>query len=148
MNEKGASRVDKAAHTIAEFTPLPESYGTTQKDGYIACYHESKLYSVKQETTGIKSLVYAKSPYDAIKKLKQATGTNMNTSEENSTFQLTIEEAIDQLADLIKDRQSFVHDDEGVEWNEIWLRDIEALRIAIAVMKKQLKTGGLQHEQS
>ena len=40
--------------------------GRTEKDGYLAFYHERGLYSVEHEDSGIISLVYAKSPYEAI----------------------------------------------------------------------------------
>ena len=40
--------------------------GATRKDKYIAFYHERGLYSVEHEDSGIVSLVYAKSPYEAI----------------------------------------------------------------------------------
>ena len=40
--------------------------GRTEKDGYLAFYQERGLYSVEQEDSGIVSLVYAKSPYEAI----------------------------------------------------------------------------------
>ena len=40
--------------------------GRTEKDGYLAFYHERGLYSVEHEDSGIISLVYAKSPFEAI----------------------------------------------------------------------------------
>ena len=40
--------------------------GRTEKDGYLAFYHERGLYSVEHEDSGIISLGYAKSPYEAI----------------------------------------------------------------------------------
>ena len=40
--------------------------GRTEKDGYLAFYHERRLYSVEHEDSEIISLVYAKSPYEAI----------------------------------------------------------------------------------
>ena len=39
---------------------------TAHKCGYLAFYHERGLYSVEHEDSGIVSLVYAKSPYEAI----------------------------------------------------------------------------------
>ena len=43
--------------------------GRTEKDGYLAFYHERGLYSVEHEDSGIISLVYAKNPYEAIEKV-------------------------------------------------------------------------------
>lgn len=40
--------------------------GTAHKDGYLAFYHQRGLYSVEHCDSGIVSLVYAKSPYEAI----------------------------------------------------------------------------------
>lgn len=40
--------------------------GRTEKDGYLAFYHNRGLYSVEHEDSGIVSLVYAKNPYEAI----------------------------------------------------------------------------------
>lgn len=40
--------------------------GTAHKDGYMAFYHQRRLYSVEHEDSGIVSLVYAKNPYEAI----------------------------------------------------------------------------------
>ena len=54
-----------------------------------------------------------------------------------------LKDAIAQLEDLIKDRKSFIVDDNSIEWNEIWLRDIEALKIGIAAIKRLLEKGGL-----
>lgn len=51
---------------------------------------------------------------------------------------MTIEEIKSQLEELIRDRQSFVDEDEGVEWNEVWLRDIEALKFAVKAVEKQI----------
>lgn len=45
--------------------------GATRKDGYIAFYHEKRLYSVEHEGSGIVSLVYAKNPYEAIEKVDE-----------------------------------------------------------------------------
>lgn len=59
---------------------------------------------------------------------------------------MKIETVIDQLKDLIKDRRTLVNDDEDIEWDEIWLRDIKALNQAIellgrSIKKKPVKTG-------
>ena len=56
---------------------------------------------------------------------------------------MELKDAIAQLKDLIKDRKSFIVDDNSIEWNEIWLRDIEALTIGIAAIKRLLEKGGL-----
>ena len=45
--------------------------GRTEKDGFRAFYHESRLYSVRNIKSGIVSLVYASSPYDAIEIVKK-----------------------------------------------------------------------------
>ena len=55
---------------------------------------------------------------------------------------MELKDAIAQLEDLIKDRKSFIVDDNSIEWNEIWLRDIEALKIGIAAIKRLLEKGG------
>lgn len=56
---------------------------------------------------------------------------------------MELKDAIAQLEDLIKDRKSFIVDDNSIEWNEIWLHDIEALKIGIAAIKRLLEKGGL-----
>lgn len=62
--------MDKALHKF-----MKEDYsmasGRTEKDGYRAIYHESRLYSVRNIKSGIVSLVYACSPYDAIEIVKK-----------------------------------------------------------------------------
>ena len=40
--------------------------GRTEKDGYLAFYHQRGLYSVEHNDSGIVSLVYAKNPFEAI----------------------------------------------------------------------------------
>lgn len=40
--------------------------GATKKDGYLAFYHQRRLYSVEHEDSGIISLVFAKNPFEAI----------------------------------------------------------------------------------
>ena len=40
------------------------------EDGYLAFYHEERLYSVRDIERKIVSLVYAKSPYEAIEKVR------------------------------------------------------------------------------
>ena len=58
---------------------------------------------------------------------------------------MKIETVIDQLKDLIKDRHSFLCEDGEPEWNEIYIKDINALNQAIdelskAIKKKPIKT--------
>ena len=48
---------------------------------------------------------------------------------------MTIEKAIEQLEDLIKDRESFCHHD---DFDEVFLQDIEALKVGISALEKQL----------
>lgn len=66
---KGALAVDKAAHTIMEFEPAPDAYGVTVAGIYKAFYHEDRLYSVRNMQENTLTLVYAKSPQDAISKV-------------------------------------------------------------------------------
>lgn len=49
---------------------------------------------------------------------------------------MTPQEAINQLDDLIKDRQSLMSSDE--DYDEIYCNDIEALEIAKKVLEKQV----------
>lgn len=49
---------------------------------------------------------------------------------------MTDEEVISQLKDLIRDRQSFVAED--IDHNEVWLRDIEALKSAVESFVRQV----------
>ena len=87
--EKGATRLDKAAHRIMEcyeecYEAMKEHpSNVAQTDGYIALYHEEGLYSVYNGE--VCTLVYAKSPYKAIEKVmerktvvNQTGGTNYN----------------------------------------------------------------------
>jgi hypothetical protein len=48
---------------------------------------------------------------------------------------MTIEKAIEQLEDLIKDRESFCHRD---DFDDVFLQDIEALKVGISALEKQL----------
>lgn len=48
---------------------------------------------------------------------------------------MTIEKAIEQLKDLIKDRESFCHRD---DFDEVFLQDIEALKVGITALEKQV----------
>lgn len=51
---------------------------------------------------------------------------------------MEIDKVISQLKDLIKDRRSLVNDDEDIEWDEIWLRDIKALNQAMEIVYKAI----------
>lgn len=63
--------VDKAAHRIVEFhTTSIMCSGTVTEGDWIAFYHESRLYSVKNRKTGIIYIVYASNPYEAIERAK------------------------------------------------------------------------------
>lgn len=66
MSDKGALRIDKAAHILMEFNP--QGYGMTEVDGYTAFYHEERLYSVRNIAKGTVTLIYADNPYAAIEK--------------------------------------------------------------------------------
>ena len=48
---------------------------------------------------------------------------------------MTTEQAIYQLTDLIKDRESFCHRD---DFDDMFLQDIEALKIGISALEKQV----------
>ena len=52
---------------------------------------------------------------------------------------MKIETVIDQLKDLIKDRHSFLCEDGEPEWNEIYIKDINALNQAIDELSKAIK---------
>ena len=69
LSGKGGLTIDRIAHTLMEFNPLNAS-GATYEDGYLAFYHEERLYSVRDIERKIVSLVFAKSPYDAIEKVR------------------------------------------------------------------------------
>lgn len=68
---KSGTVIDRAAHTLMEFNPSVNLCGTTYQDGYMAFYHEERLYSVRDIERGIVSLVYAGNPYEAIEKVKK-----------------------------------------------------------------------------
>lgn len=65
MKDIGRATMEAGLHKL-----MGEDYsnccGRTEKDGYLAFYQERGLYSVEHEGSGIVSLVYAKSPYEAI----------------------------------------------------------------------------------
>lgn len=48
---------------------------------------------------------------------------------------MTIEKAIEQLKSLIQDRESKVHRD---DFDDIFLQDIEALKVGISALEKQV----------
>ena len=52
---------------------------------------------------------------------------------------MKIETVIDQLKDLVKDRHSFISEDEDIEWNEIYIKDIKALNQAIELLGRSIK---------
>ena len=57
--------------------------------------------------------------------------------------QMTNKEAIKQLEELIQDRQNHVCEDDDIWWSEMWLRDIEALKIAISAIKQLEETNNV-----
>ncbi len=67
---KGATQLDQCAHRLMEFNLSPDWHGSTVVDDYIAYYHEERLYTVRHLKKGISCLVYARSPYDAIEKVR------------------------------------------------------------------------------
>ncbi len=58
----GALRIDKAAHELMNFRAIKE-YVIGE---YSVFYHEEHLYSVRNIENGMVSLVYAKSPQEAV----------------------------------------------------------------------------------
>lgn len=67
---KGATQLDQCAHRLMEFNLSPDWHGSTIVGDYIAYYHEEKLYTVRHLKKGVSCLVYARSPYDAIEKVR------------------------------------------------------------------------------
>ena len=67
---KGATHLDQCAHRLMEFNLSPDWHGSTIVGDYIAYYHEEKLYTVRHLKKGVSCLVYARSPYDAIEKVR------------------------------------------------------------------------------
>ena len=68
---KGATQLDQCAHRLMEFNNLsPDWHGSTIVGDYIAYYHEERLYTVRHLKKGVSCLVYARSPYDAIEKVR------------------------------------------------------------------------------
>ena len=66
----GATQIDQCAHRLMEYQISPDWHGSTIVGDYIAFYHEEKLYTVRHLKKGISCLVYARSPYDAIEKVR------------------------------------------------------------------------------
>lgn len=71
---KGATRIDQCAHRLMEYQISPDWHGSTIVGDYIAYYHEEKLYTVRHLKKGVSCLVYARSPYDAIEKVRIMEG--------------------------------------------------------------------------
>ena len=71
---KGATAVDECAHRLMESPPNPAWHGSTVVDDYLAWYHEEQLYSVRHLKAGVCCLIYARSPYEAIEKVRGAHG--------------------------------------------------------------------------
>ena len=67
---KGATQLDQCAHRLMEFNLSPDWHGSTIVGDYIAYYHEERLYTVRHLKKGVSCLVYARSPYDAIEKVR------------------------------------------------------------------------------
>ena len=67
---KGATQIDQCAHRLMEYQISPDWHGSTVVGDYIAFYHEERLYTVRHLKKGISCLVYARSPYDAIEKVR------------------------------------------------------------------------------
>lgn len=67
---KGSLQIDQCAHRLMEFYISPDCHSNTVVGDYIAFYHEEKLYTVRHLKKGISCLVYARSPYDAIEKVR------------------------------------------------------------------------------
>ena len=67
---KGATQIDQCAHRLMEYKISPDWHGSTIVGDYIAFYHEEKLYTVQHLKKGVSCLVYARSPYDAIEKVR------------------------------------------------------------------------------
>ena len=67
---KGATQLDQCAHRLMEFNLSPDWHGSTIVGDYIAYYHEEKLFTVRHLKKGVSCLVYARSPYDAIEKVR------------------------------------------------------------------------------
>lgn len=51
---------------------------------------------------------------------------------------MTRTECIEQLEDLIRDRKSFYDNDDPIKTDEIYKEDVQALEMAIEIIKKEL----------
>ena len=67
---KGDTQIDQCAHRLMEYQIIPDWHGSTVVGDYIAFYHEERLYTVRHLKKGVSCLVYARSPYDAIEKVR------------------------------------------------------------------------------
>ena len=67
---KGATQIDQCAHRLMEYQISPDWHGSTIVGDYIAYYHEERLFTVRHLKKGVSCLVYARSPYDAIEKVR------------------------------------------------------------------------------
>lgn len=66
------NRIDNAAHTLMDYKG-----GRVHIEGeYAAAYHEGRLYSVRNLTSGIVSLVFATSPANAIERVRRTPRAN------------------------------------------------------------------------
>lgn len=66
----GASKTDQCAHWVMDHPADSMWRGSTLADDYLAFYHEERLYTVRHLKKGIVCLVHARSPYDAIEKVR------------------------------------------------------------------------------
>ncbi len=80
--------IDKSAHDLIRFEPQKN---TTALERYSVYYHEERLYSVRNNITGIVSLVYANNPYEAAALV----------NEERSSAPKTMEDALEEAEKLI-----------------------------------------------
>lgn len=72
MSEKGGLMIDRIAHTLMKFKAAENTVSVLQEGTYTAFYHEDQLFSVRNNETGIVSLVYAKSHREAIDRVKKS----------------------------------------------------------------------------
>ena len=122
MSEKGASRIDKAAHILMEFAPR-DVVGATTKGICTAFYHEERLFSVRNTETGIVSLVYARSPIEAIDRVKESY-----ISEEK------LEEIITAYVDSVLPYKKYVSIENAKTVTENLLKRTEDLHIAALLL--------------
>lgn len=122
MSEKGALKIDKAAHSLMEFIPR-EGCGGLIDGFYMVFYHEERLYSVRNTSTGVVSLVYADSPHDAIQKV----------GENRTIIKTTIDTAISQLHDLCRDAKNHCEQDGSLD--DVYQDDINALNTGVKALE-------------